>query len=66
MKKNMNPTLTYAKYQPLILIFAKNHNFSVKIMIFHKFSIFLTHNPNPMSKNNLSYSRPPDTILGQN
>ena len=30
----MNPTLTYAKYQPLILIFTKNHKLSMTIMIF--------------------------------
>ena len=62
----MNPTLTYAKYQPLILIFTKKHKFALKIMIAHNFSNLLTYNPNHMSKNNLSYSRPPDTILSQN
>ncbi len=33
---------------------------------FQKFSRFLTHEPNPMCKNNLSYSQPPNIILGQN
>ena len=40
----MNPTLTYAKYQPLILIFTKNHKLSLKFVIVYKFSKCLTHN----------------------
>ena len=61
---SMNASLKCAKYRPLNLIFTKKYNLSLKIMMFHKLSKCLTHNPNPMSKNNLSYSQPPDTILG--